>query len=147
MNISPFVTLCFSHIAELAIFIFFSYNTLERKYSSCKTLILLSAGYLFMFFCSLNDNVLVNAILFIFINFIFFKTLYYITLRVALFYTFVLTITMTLSEFIPLLLMRKFTYDYYNDSFAFQNRLLYSVISKILYFIIMISGSKPHSFI
>lgn len=137
MNVYPFVTLCFSYIAELAIFIFFSYNTLERKCSSCKTIIFSSTGYLFMFFFSLYDSVLVNFVFFIFVNFFLFKYLYFITLRTTFFYTFVLTITMVLTELIPLLIMRRFTYDYYNESFTFQNRLIYSIISKSLYFIIV----------
>lgn len=137
MIIYPIISLSFSFIAELAIFIYFSYNTLERKYAFYKIIITSSVGYLFMLICSLFDNGIVNTVLFIFINLIILKAMFLVSLRKALFYTFVLTIVMALSEFVPLIILRRFTYDYYNDSFVFYNRILYSIISKSLYFIII----------
>ena len=127
----------FSYMIEFAVFLYYIINISDRKYSLKKTIIISVMAYAFMLLCSSIDSAILNALLFIVINFILILLLLSISWYNALFHTLILTFAMVMSEFIPLQLLRAYTYDYYNYAYFTQNRIIFTLISKSLYFIIL----------
>lgn len=131
------LALLFSYLAEFVVFIYYMLNVSNRIYSLKRTLIISSSAYILMFLCSLLSNAILNVSLFIIVNFILIKFLFDLSWNKVLLHTTTITFAMVISEFIPLFLLRGYTYDYYNPAYFIQNQIIFPLISKSLYFIII----------
>ena len=151
MNIQTASFLFLSYICELIVFLLYCRSLLTERYSSSKNLVISSIGYLTMFLFSLIDNPAINTSLYIVLDFLFILALYNCIWYKAILHTLTLTFLMGISEFLTLILLQRYTTDYYNEAYTLQNRVIYAIISKLMLFafvvfIAKVFGKKTNSY-
>lgn len=135
MNLLLFVFLVLSYLSEYAVFLFYSFNLFERKFSLLKTMIVTGLAFLCMLIVSLADISIINIAIYIITVFLLLRLLFQTTTKSAIFHTIIFSLLMILTEFLTLLILQNYTYDYYNEAFLMQNRAVFAIISKVLYFV------------
>ncbi len=134
------------YFIEAAIFIIYCKNNLKSRFSSRKyEFLLISLGYLLIFTCSLLKIIIVNCVMFLLINFLLLYYLYDTKILSSLFHASLLTALMGMCEIIVDSALLHFTYDFYSK-ISIANILIFTAISKLLYFISILIISKLLSF-
>ncbi len=142
MNIQTAVFLLFSYVCELLIFLFYSRSFLQEKISIRKIYVITSITYFVMFIFSLFDKAAINTILYIVFNALLFAFFFDGRWYKAFLHTLILTFLMGTSEFLTLILLQRYTLDYYNETYILQNRIIYALISKLIFFIVVFLVSR-----
>lgn len=134
------MSICYAVVYILEAFILWQYcrNLFSSKYTRLSEAIFLFAGYFLLFAGSFINNYLLNLILFYTINFAYIFIMYQPKLLAALFHDLFITIAMLLSEICVLGILSYFGPAYFDGRNAyFRNIVMLSVISKLLYFLIL----------
>ena len=116
-------------------------NSFKRR-TSAFTFFPATAGmYAALFLFSIADNAILNTVLFTLVNFLI---LWYFTVLkplYALFQAVILTVTMAAMEFITLLICQRYSSDFYNENYFLVNQVGIMIISKLLFFFVIIAAS------
>lgn len=129
------VFLLFSYLTEWFIFLYYSQHMIICNIRPQKLMLLSGIAYLVMFIVSVMDIGLINILLFIILTMLILYKFFRLSFKSAFTHTVLLTLCMSATEMLTLLILQNTTYDYYNNDFILQNRLIYAVISKLLYFL------------
>lgn len=133
------ISICYAVIYILEACIVWQYcrNLFSSKYTRQQEAVLLFLGYSVLFAASLFDNPWLNLALFFFINLICIFIMYQHKLLTALFHALFITISMFLSELCISGIFFYFESGFYGKGADFRNLVIFSVISKLLYFLIL----------
>ena len=142
MNIQTAVFLLFSYVCEFFIFLFYSRSFLRKKIPSQRIYVITSIAYFVMFIFSLLDQAAINTFLYIVFNALIFAFFFDGRWYMAFLHTLNLTFIMGVSEFLTLILLQRYTLDYYNETYILQNRIIYALISKLIFFIVVVIISR-----
>lgn len=132
--------------------IFFQYCTaiFIPKKNIYTNLGILSFLYIILFFNSLYFNVVNNVILFSLLNLLYMKLIYEIGLFPAIFHCAMISTAMAGSELLLINLISGFTFQNFAEGSNFYNYILFSALSKLVYFFIsriiihFLSTKKEH---
>lgn len=127
--------ICYIFIYIIEAYILWNYcsHMLYRKYSKtieCLTLIPL---YTILFFVVLKENILINAVTFLIINFIYIYFVFLVTCGSALFHASITTVLMSLSELIMASVFPNLIHNFYNQNTPLQKLIILTIFSKTLY--------------
>lgn len=93
--------------------------------------------YFITFLLSIYDQLFVNLISFLLINFIFLYTQYELKCEMVLFHSSIVTAIMAMSELAPYGIISRFFSHFLSDPSLFHDKILFAVLSKLLYFLII----------
>lgn len=93
--------------------------------------------YFISFLLSFYSQFFVNGISFLLINFVFLYTQYELKCEMALFHSAIVTAIMAMSELVPYGIFSLFFSHFLSDPSLFYDKILFAVLSKILYFFII----------
>lgn len=142
MSIQTAAFLLFSYVCEFFIFLFYSKSFLSEKISIQRIYVITSIAYFVMFIFSLLDQAAINTFLYIAFNALMFDFFFDSRWYMAFLHTLNLTFLMGVSEFLALILLQRYTLDYYNETYILQNRIIYALISKLIFFIVVVIISR-----
>ena len=133
------ISICYSVIYILEACILWQYcrNLFASKYTRQQEAMFLFLGYSILFAGSFFDNYWLNLALFFLVNLLCIFTMYQLKLLTALFHNLFITISMLLSEICILGTLSYFGSGLYGQKAYFRNLVIFSVISKLLYFLIL----------
>lgn len=133
------VMMCYAatYILEACILWQYCRNLFPSKYPRQIEAVFLFTGYSVLFIGSLFDNYWLNLALFFLVNFACIYIMYQPKLLTALFHDLFITISMLLSEICILGILSYFGSDFYGQKAYFRNLVIFSVISKLIYFLIL----------
>lgn len=133
------VMICYAAVYILEAFILWQYcwNLFPSKYSRCEEAVFLFTGYSVLFAGSFFDNYRLNLVLFFIVNLAYIFIMYQHKLLTALFHDLFITISMLLSELCISGIFSYFESGFYGKEAYFRNLVIFSVISKLLYFLIL----------
>lgn len=133
------ISICYAFIYILEACILWQYcrNLFSSKYSRQQEAVFLFLGYSVLFAGSFFDNYQINIVLFFIVNLICIFIIYQLKLLTALFHSLFITISMLLSEICILGVLSYFGPNFYEERSYFRNLVILSVISKLLYFLIL----------
>ncbi|MCM1091849.1 MAG: GHKL domain-containing protein [Muribaculum sp.] len=97
----------------------------------------LALCYFIPFLLAFYSHFFVNAFSFLFINFIFLYTQYELRWEVSLFHSAIVTAIMAMSELAPYSIISLFFPHFLSNPSLFHNKILFAVLSKLLYFFII----------
>ncbi len=146
------ITLAFfaSYIAEAAILFQYSNTIFQSKTTLLRNLVALLFCYSAAFFCSFAHITTLNSIVFFLVSGIYLFCCYKLEWYAAAFHALLCTAFMTLSELLCSMLLAQLTYNYWTDGILLSQRLLFFVLSKLLYFFcltivsrLMLKGKTP----
>lgn len=131
--------MCYAAVYILEACILWQYcrNLFSSKYPRQGEAAFLFTGYSILFFGSFFDNYRLNLVLFFIVNFAYIYTMYQRKLLSALFHDLFITISMLLSELCISGVFSYFGSSFYGQEAYFRNLVIFSVISKLLYFLIL----------
>lgn len=137
------INICYAVIYILESCILWQYcrNFFSSKYTNQQEAMFLFLGYSVLFAGSFFENPQLNLALFFLVNLICIFIIYQLRLFTALFHSLFITISMFLSEACVWAVLSHFIPDFYENSTYFRNLVILSVISKLLYFLILQSVS------
>lgn len=92
--------------------------------------------YFIAFLFSIYDQIFINFISFLLINFIFLYTQYELKCTLSLFHSAIITAIMAMSELALYGIISLFSPRFLSNPTLFHNKILYAILSKILYFLI-----------
>lgn len=106
--------------------------------------------YFLSFLLSFFNQFFINIGSFLLINFVFLATQYQLKYAIALFHSAVVTAIMAMSELVPYGIMSLFSFHFLSNPSLFHKKILFAVLSKLLYFSIVyilshIFGSQKKS--
>lgn len=133
------ISICYAVIYILEACILWQYcrNLFSSKYTRQQEAVFLFLGYSVLFAGSFFDNYWLNLALFFLVNLLCIFTMYQLKLLTALFHDLFITISMLLSETCIWGILSYFGPDFYEKRAYFRNLVILSVISKLLYFLIL----------
>lgn len=133
------ISICYAIIYILEACILWQYcrNLFSLKCTRQQEAVFLFLGYSILFAASFFDNPWINLALFFLINLICIFIIYQLNLLTALFHALFTTISMLLGEMCVTGLFFHFGPNFYGKGAHFRNLVLFSVISKLLYFLIL----------
>lgn len=133
------VNICYAVIYILEACILWQYcrNLFSSKYTKQAEAVFLFTGYSILFAGSFFDNYWLNLVLFFIVNLACIFIIYQLKLLTALFHALFITISMLLSETCIWGVLSHFGSDFYEERSYFRNLVILSVISKLLYFLIL----------
>lgn len=133
------VIMCYAAVYILEACILWQYcrNLFPSKYTRQQEAVFLFLGYSVLFAASFFDNSWLNLVLFFFINLICIFIMYQHKLLTALFHALFITISMLLGEVCISRLFFYFEPAFYGKGTDFRNLVIISIISKLLYFLIL----------
>lgn len=133
------ISICYAVIYILEACILWQYcrNLFPSKYTKQGEAIFLFASYCILFAGSFFDSYRLNLLLFFVVNFACIFVIYQPKLLTALFHDLFITISMLLSEICILGILSYFGPDFYEEKSYFRNLVILSVMSKLLYFLIL----------
>lgn len=133
------ISICYAviYILEACILLQYCRNLFSSKYTRPWEAALLFLGYSVLFAGSFFNNYRINIVLFFLINLICIFIIYQLKLPAALFHALFITTSMLLSEICILGVLSYFGPDFYEKRSYFRNLVILSVISKLLYFLIL----------
>lgn len=115
----------------------YSSSLFISKHSSRAKGFTLTVCYFIAFSLSVSNQFFVNIVSFLLVNFIFLYTQYQLKYETALFHSAVVTAIMAMSELVPYGIISLFSFHFLSDPSLFHNKLLFAVLSKLLYFSIV----------
>lgn len=124
------------YFAESLICLQYISKVFSNLYSCFKTYITIFALYLVLFGISNFQNPYINSIAFFIIHFALFYYLINTAPLHSFFHALILTIVMMLTELIIILIFSNISFRYYNEMSQYQDAILLSILSKLLYFFI-----------
>lgn len=125
------------YILEACILWQYCRNLFPSKHSRQREAVTLFFCYSILYIGSLFESFWINFFMFFVINFIFISLTYHIKLLTAFFHSLLVTMIMVLSELGLLSINSYFAPDFYDERTYFRNVIIISVISKLLYFLIL----------
>lgn len=133
------VSICYAVIYILEACILWQYcrNLFSSKYTRQCEAAVLFLGYSVLFAGSFFDNYWLNLTLFFIVNLACILIMYQPKLLTALFHDLFITIAMLLSEICILGVFSYFGSGFYGKGAYFRNLVIFTVISKLLYFLIL----------
>lgn len=133
------INICYAVIYILEACILWQYcrNLFSPKHTRHKEAMCLFLGYFILFIGSFFENPQLNLALFFLVNLICIFIIYQLRLLTALFHSLFITISMFLCEACVWAILSYFIPDFYEKSTYFRNLVILSVISKLLYFLIL----------
>lgn len=133
------IMMCYAAVYILEACILWQYcsNLFSSKSPRQGEAVFLFTGYSILFFGSFFDNYRLNLVLFFIVNFAYIFTMYQRKLLSALFHDLFITISMLLSELCISGVFSYFGSSFYGQEAYFRNLVIFSVISKLLYFLIL----------
>ena len=133
------IMMCYAAVYILEACILWQYcrNLFSSKYTRQQEAVFLFFGYSVLFVASFFDNSWLNLVLFFFINLICIFIMYQHKVLTALLHALFITISMFLSELCISGIFFYFEPDFYGKGADFRNLVIFSVISKLLYFLIL----------
>lgn len=133
------IKICYIVIYILEACILWQYckNLFPSKYSGQWEAFALLFCYSLLFACSLWESFWINLFMFFMVNFIYILLMYTLNWLTAFFHSLLITMIMVLSELGILSIVSYFAPDFYDERTYFRNRMMFSVTSKILYFLIL----------
>ena len=135
------ITICYLliYIIEALIFIVYSMNVLTPKTNlKINRFVIILSGYGIIFLFSFLKMMAVNFISFLLINTFLILMIYEATLFMAAFHACLLTVIMGMCELISVNALMHGSYNFYTNLDYFRNLSLLAVVSKLLYFVIVI---------
>ena len=133
------VSICYAIVYMLEACILWQYcrNLFSSKYTRRLEAVFLFIGYAIQFAGSFFDNKFINLALFFIVNLAYIFIMYRPKLLTALFHDMFITIAMLLSEICIAGVFFYFGPDFYGKRANFSTFVMFSVISKLLYFLIL----------
>ena len=133
------IMMCYAAVYILEACILWQYcrNLFPSKYPRQGEAVFLFIGYSILFAGSFFDNYLLNLALFFLVNLACIFIMYQPKLLTALFHDLFITISMLLSELCISGVFFYFGSGFYGKEAYFRNLVIFSVISKLLYFLIL----------
>ena len=133
------ISICYVVIYILEACIVWQYcrNLFSSKYTRQGEVVIMFLGYSVLYIGSLYKDLGVNLLLYFIVNFTCIAILYQIKLLTALFHSLFVTMMMVLSELGIISMQSYFAPDFYEERTYFRNLVILSVISKLLYFLIL----------
>ncbi len=133
------IIICYLVIYILEACILWQYckNLFQSKFTRKVESLALFFCYLLLFSSSLYKNFWINFFMFLFLNFIYFFSMYQLKFLTAFFHSFLITMIMVLSELVIFSTLSYFVPNFYDGGTYFRNVIILSVPSKILYFLIL----------
>lgn len=133
------ISICYAVIYILEACILWQYgrNLFSSKFPRQGEAAILFLGYSVLFAGSFFDNYRLNLVLFFIVNLACIFIIYQLKLLTALFHTLFITISMLLSETCVWGILSYFGPDFYEERSYFRNLVILSIISKLLYFLIL----------
>lgn len=133
------ISFCYAVIYILEACILWQYcrNLFPSKYPKQVEAVCLFLGYSVLYAGSFFDNNIINLLLFFIVNLICIYIIYQRKLLTALFHALFTTISMLLCEICIVGVFSYFGPDFFGNRAAFRNLVIFSVISKLLYFLIL----------
>ena len=133
------ISICYAVIYILEACILWQYcrNLFSSKYTKQQEAVFLFLGYSVLFAGSFFDNYRLNLVMFFLVNLLCIFIIYQLKLLTALFHSLFITISMTLSELGIISILSYFGSNFYEERSYFRNLVILSVISKLLYFLIL----------
>lgn len=125
------------YILEACIIWQYCQNLFPSKYPKQREVIVLFFCYSIIYIAFLFENIWINFLIFLLMNFIFLLLIYHLKLLTALFHSIFITTAMTLSELCVIGILSYFAPDFYTKRTYFRNLVILTVISKLLYFLIL----------
>ena len=125
------------YILEALILWLYSSNMFIPKYAGWITCISAICIYALPFLTVFQENIWINVFLFFLVNFVYIKIFYNTKWFIAIFHAIITTIFMSLSELFIAGLLFNLAYEFYAASYQFHNFVILTVLSKLLYFIIL----------
>ena len=116
-------------------------NSFKLSFPVPRFTIVTCGVYIVLFLFSLLNNTTVNAVLFAIANFVIILIFTSVKPLSALFHALILTIIMAATEVIPMFILNKYTSDYYNENYFMVNGVIMLIISKLLFFFVMLAIS------
>ena len=127
----------FCYAVEAIIMWQYSSSLFIPKHSSKVKGFTLAICYFISFLLSFYSQFFVNSISFLLINFIFLYTQYELKYEIVLFHSAIVTAIMAISELAPYGIISYFFSHFLSDPSLFHDKILFAVLSKILYFFIV----------
>lgn len=93
--------------------------------------------YFLLFLGSMIEKYWINFILFLSLNLLFMLAFYNVRIYTAFFHSMLITMIMSLTEFIVVILASHYSPSFYDDRTYFRNAILVAVIGKLLYFFLL----------
>lgn len=133
------IIICYAiiYILEACIFSQYCQNLFSSKIQAKYKTFFFFFSYLFLFVASLLDCYLLNLFLFLIVNLLCMVIIYHLKFLTALFHSLFVTISMLLSEICIMGILSYFGSELYGKRAYFRNLIILSVISKLLYFLIL----------
>lgn len=129
--------LFFSYAVEALIMWHYSTSLFIPKRSNKMKVSALILCYFISFLVSFYDQFFVNGISFLMVNFIFLYTQYELKCALSLFHSAIVTAIMAMSELVPYSIISLFSPHFLSTPSLFHNKILYAILSKMLYFLII----------
>ncbi len=123
----------FIYIVEAYILCHYCSHMLYSKYSKTIEYLTLIPLYTILFLVMLQENILINTITFLIINFIYIYFIFLVTWGSALFHAGITTVIMCLSEVIIANLIPNLVHNFYDKNTHLQKLIILAIFSKILY--------------
>lgn len=124
----------FSFIVEAVILWQYSSSLFTAKRTSGKRLFTLCGFYIVLFIASLFECQLLNAVLYLAVNFVFMVTQYDLVWYMGLFHSTILLALMGMCELIVYGITERFTPNYLSDANNLHNLIIITIFSKIMFF-------------
>lgn len=124
------------YFAEALIFIQYISNVFSKSYPRLKTYTATTAAYIILFLISFTHNPYVNSITFFILHIALLCIFIHATPLSSIFHALILTVIMLLTEIIVLAFFSNISLRYYSEIYRYQNTILISIFSKLLYFFI-----------
>lgn len=121
------------YFAEALIIWQYSTQMFHSKFRKFVELCLCITLYTIPFFLCLTENVWINFLSFLLINFIYLFITFHCTWYIALFHTTIVTAIMSITELLSSAIFSHLTYTFYQDSLVQQDLSILAVVSKLLY--------------
>lgn len=125
------------YFAEALILWHYCSNIFHSKYSNHIEWVCTFPLYLFLFLTVSQQNMILNLLAFLIINFIYILILFKSKWYSALFHASVTTSVMGLSEVIIANTIPNLVYDFFDRTSLFEKLLILAIFSKLLYFLII----------
>lgn len=127
----------FSFLVEGIMLWQYTYNLFISKNSKKRQIKTLIVLYFALFIASLLEQTLLNTVVFLLANFIFFTTQCILKWYIALFHSVIITAIMGMCELIVYGIILQFSPHFFDKSSHFYNLAILTIASKIIYFATM----------
>lgn len=135
---STAITYLIAYVTEALIAYYYLCHIFERKRSAKTIFFTYTLVYGVQYLCSFSHIMVLNTLSFVITNFILIYFLYNSSIFLSGFHCLIMTIMMGLSELLAANLLGSIYYDYNHADFRYVLFIIYYLISKTLYFILLL---------